>query len=300
MAERLRAWVLNHDDSWIFIILYVGLAVVLSLWISLFWLLAVVAGHFVLEWIRQRHIRDAGVLPQVFWELKLDIALILFALVLTLYLEVVFGILGLQAAGRAGAIARVGARGGSRFAAWERTLRGLLLSADDAAQVARAIAMRRASNDRASNSGGATAANGGGAGVSKGGGGGVGAIATSGGGAGAAAAAAVVEPPGGGEAEGGAQQEPVALVDAPAEGPTAKRALDRSGGRVGEANAARWGSWTRRWSRGDRFAVGLGVACIALILLAPWLTGHDYASVFATLGRELRPFPITVPLSGAP
>ena len=60
MAERLRDWVLNHDDSWIFIILYVGLAVVLSLWISLFWLLVVVAGHFVLEWIRQRHIRDAG------------------------------------------------------------------------------------------------------------------------------------------------------------------------------------------------------------------------------------------------
>jgi len=259
MPERLRVWILNHDDSWIFITLYVGLAVVLSLWISLFWLLVVVAGHFVLEWIRQRHARDAGVLPEVFWELKLDIALILFALVLTLYLEVVFGVLGLQAAGRAGAIARVGARSGSRFAAWERTLRGLLLSADDAAQIAaRAMTMRRASNP---------------------------------GGARAAAAAAVAEPSGGGQAEAGArgQQASVVGVGAPAGEPA-------SGG----AGGGRWGSWAARWSKGDWFAVGLGVACVALILLAPWLTGHDYASALATMGRELRPFPATVPLTGAP
>jgi len=259
MPERLRDWIVNHDDSWIFIILYVGLAVVLSLWISLFWLVVVVAGHFVLEWIRQRHLRETGVLAEVFWELKLDIALILFSLVLTLYLEVVFGILGLKAAGRAVTIARAGARGGSRFAAWERTLRGLLLSADDAAQIARALVVRRPSK----------------AGV-----------------AGAAAAvAAAARASDGGQAEAGAHLQEAAAMRADA------RAEDHTAGKAG---AARWGSWTGRWSKGDWFAVGLGVACVALILLAPWLTSHDYASAFATMGRELRPFPITVPLSGAP
>ena len=258
MPERLRDWIINHDDSWIFIILYVGLAVVLSIWIGLFWLLVVVAGHFVLEWIRQRHVRDAGVLPEVFWELKLDVALVLFALVLTLYLDVVFGILGLQAAGRAAAIARVGARGGSRFAAWERTLRGLLLSADDAAQIARAIVIRRPSKGNAT---------------------------------GEPSAGAVARASDGGQAEVVAHwQGPAAApVDAPVKEPT-----------VVEPGAGRWGSWTGRWSKGDWFAVGLGVACIALILLAPWLTSHDYASVLATLGKELRPFPVTVPLTGAP
>jgi len=258
MPERLRDRIVNHDDSWIFVILYVGLAVVLSIWIGLFWLLVVVAGHFVLEWIRQRHVRDAGVLPEVFWELKLDIALVLFALVLTLHMEVVFGIVGLQAAGRVGTIARVGARGGSRFAAWERTLRGLLLSADDAAQIVRALVMRRPSRGNA---------------------------------AGEAAAAAVVRASDGGQAEVDAhRQGPAATcADTPVKEPT-----------VVEAGAGRWGSWTGHWSMGDWFAVGLGVACVALILLAPWLTSHDYASMLATLGKELRPFPVTVPLTRAP
>jgi hypothetical protein len=140
-TTRLRTWIQTHDESWLFIVSYIGLAVVLSIWISLFWLVAVVAAHFVLELLRQRHLRGGRLLPAVesLWELKLDVALVLFALVLSLYMDVVLGLVGLQAAARMGGAARVA----TRFAGWERTLRGIVLSADDAVQVARVVSLRR-------------------------------------------------------------------------------------------------------------------------------------------------------------
>ncbi len=141
--ERMREWILQHDDSWVFIVLYVGLAVVLSIWISLFWLVAVVGVHFIFEVVRQQHLLRTGtgrVVLEALWELKLDIALVIFALALTLYMPFVLGVVGLQGAARIGAASRAAAR----FAGWERTLRGILLSADDAAQVVKAAAMKRA------------------------------------------------------------------------------------------------------------------------------------------------------------
>jgi hypothetical protein len=133
---RLRRWIVEHDDRWLFVVLYVGLAVVLSIWISLFWLVAVVASHFALEWVRQRHFdpEPLGALARVMWELKLDLGLVLFALALAAYMEVVLGVVGL------GAAARVGLQSGARFAAWQRVLRGVLLTVDDAAQVVRVVA----------------------------------------------------------------------------------------------------------------------------------------------------------------
>lgn len=133
---RLHDWVVRHDDSRLFVVAYIGLAVVLSIGIGLFWLVAVVAVHFAFEVVRQRtrHAGWRGVIAEAVWELKLDLALVLFALVISLYMEVVLGVLGLQAAARA---AGTGLRGGARFAGWQRVLRGLLLSVDDAAQVAR-------------------------------------------------------------------------------------------------------------------------------------------------------------------
>ncbi len=139
--QGLRGWIINHDDSWLFLGLYIGLAVVLSIWISLFWLVAVVAVHFLFEWVRQTHLtkhRRTAFL-QVLWELKLDIGLVIFALVLSLYMEVVLGLVGLQGATRAGAAVQAGAKGGARFAVWEQILRGVLLTVDDVAQVARAV-----------------------------------------------------------------------------------------------------------------------------------------------------------------
>jgi hypothetical protein len=137
----VRSWIVNHDNSRLFVVLYIGLAVVLSIWIGLFWLVVVVGAHFVLEWIRQAYLRD-GFIPTLFetlWELKLDIALVLFALALSLYLDLIFGVVGIGSAARLGAAARAGARGGARFAAWQRTIRGILLSLDDAAQVIKAV-----------------------------------------------------------------------------------------------------------------------------------------------------------------
>lgn len=157
----VRRWIVQHDDSWLFIVPYIGLAVVLSIAISLFWLVALVVAHFVLEWVRQIYEAQnagdqpgfGGLLLRVLWELKLDLALIVFALVLAVYMEMALGVVGLGAAGRSGAMATARAVGrsgamttarvGSRFAVLQRVLRGVLLSLDDAAQVARAILQRR-------------------------------------------------------------------------------------------------------------------------------------------------------------
>lgn len=136
----IRRWILNHDDSRLFIVLYIGLAVLLSIVISLFWLVAIVGVHFVLEWIRQRALQPDGfwgVLGRVLWELKLDIALILFALMLALYMELTMGVVGI------GAVARGGALTGSRFLVIQRVLRGILLSLDDLAQVLRVVMRRK-------------------------------------------------------------------------------------------------------------------------------------------------------------
>jgi hypothetical protein len=130
-------WVADHDDRWLFTFLYIGLAVVLSIWISLFWLVAVVAAHGALEWWSLRQRGYAGALfGPVTWHLKLDLALILFALWLGVYMETLFGIAGI------GAMARTSAQAGARFIAWQRALRGVLLTVDDAAQVARAVVAR--------------------------------------------------------------------------------------------------------------------------------------------------------------
>jgi len=134
----LRQWILEHDERWLFILAYVGLAVVLSLWISLFWLAAVVAGHGALEWVRQSHFDPdpRGIAARVLWELRLDLALILFALALAAYLELVLGLAGLGSAAKA-------ASAGARAGAWARGVRGALLSLDDAAQIVRGVSLRR-------------------------------------------------------------------------------------------------------------------------------------------------------------
>lgn len=149
----LRRWVMLHDDSWLFIVPYIGLAVVLSIVISLFWLIAVVAAHFALEWMRQvylarttqQNLSVGQLLLRVLWELKLDVALVLFALVLSLYMEFTMGVVGLGAAGRAGAMTAT--RVSTRFAVIQRVLRGILLSLDDLAQVIRVLARRKGKTD---------------------------------------------------------------------------------------------------------------------------------------------------------
>lgn len=137
LRRRVLHWVAEHDDSWLFIVLYVGLGLVLSMTISLFWLAAVVAAHGVLEWVAmgRQGIRDNR-LGRVLWHLKLDIGLTLVALWLGLYIEVLFGLAGL------GAAARAGAQTAARTIAWQRAIRGALMTADEAAHVVKAVATR--------------------------------------------------------------------------------------------------------------------------------------------------------------
>ncbi|MDY0164458.1 hypothetical protein [Desulfobotulus sp.] len=138
--EHLRIWVLHHDDRWSFILLYLTLAVCLSIWISLFWLVVVVAFHGALEWICQREADGEASWPEllgrVLWSIKLDISLIVFSLVLGVYMEIIMGVAGLGSATRAGV---QGMKSGARFMVWENVLRAVLLSLDDLAQVLRAL-----------------------------------------------------------------------------------------------------------------------------------------------------------------
>ena len=135
--SALHAWVLAHDDSWLFIAPYIGLAVILSLMISLFWLLVVVAAHAALEWYVhwREHPSVVHTAARVAWEIKLDLALVLFALALAIYMDYIMGAAGLSAAARAGAR---GVQATGRVIAWQRGLRAVLLTLDDAAQVTRA------------------------------------------------------------------------------------------------------------------------------------------------------------------
>lgn len=144
LRRRILLWVAEHDDSWLFMVLYVGLALVLSMAISMFWLVAVVAAHGVLEWyaLDRQGVREHR-LGRVLWHLKLDIGLVLVALWLGLYLDTLFGLVGL------GAAARAGAQTAARVIAWQRTIRGVLMSVDEAAHVVKAVAVRNGGKRKA-------------------------------------------------------------------------------------------------------------------------------------------------------
>lgn len=137
--DNIKTWIINHDDSKLFIFLYISLAVVLSIVISLFWLIVVVLVHFIFECIKQSEFKSglAGVLFRSSWELILDFGLIFFAFVIAIYMDIVLGAAGIGAGARASV--QAASRTGTRFAGWQRAIRGILLSLDDVAQVSKAI-----------------------------------------------------------------------------------------------------------------------------------------------------------------
>ena len=130
---RARRWLLDHDNRTTFTIIYITLALVLSMAISMFWLAAVVAAHGVIEYwsLGKKGIYDHR-LGRTLWHVKLDIMLVLAALWLGLYMDLLFGIAGLSAA------ARTGAQVSARLIAWQRAIRGVLLTVDEAALAAKA------------------------------------------------------------------------------------------------------------------------------------------------------------------
>ncbi len=128
-------WIINHDSSKLFIALYIGLSVFLSIFISLFWLVAVVLVHFAFEIISNRYRKMSWLetWKESAHELKLDFVLVLFALWLAVYIDMIFGVAGI------GAGARGVAQAGARFAGWQRIIRGVLLSVDDVFQVIKSV-----------------------------------------------------------------------------------------------------------------------------------------------------------------
>jgi hypothetical protein len=45
------------------------------------------------------------------------------------------------------------------------------------------------------------------------------------------------------------------------------------------------------WTLGDCVSIGIGVICIAALVLAPFMTGLTLQEVLAKLGTELHPWP---------
>ena len=114
--------------------LYIGLAVVLSLALGLFWLLVVVGIHGILEFLRHilQDAKPSHAILETLWELKLDIGIIIFAFWLAVYFDVIFGMAGLTSAGRAAA--QTGSRlaqTSTRVVLWQRIIRGALITIDD-------------------------------------------------------------------------------------------------------------------------------------------------------------------------
>jgi hypothetical protein len=145
LTPGVRDWARDHDEKWLFVALYLGLSVGLSIFISLFWLVVVVAAHFALELYRQssRQATRRDVALHAMWEVKLDVGLVILAFTLVLYIDVVLGLLGVQAASRAAAATRATARIGARAAAWERNIRTFLLTVDEMARITHAAVLYR-------------------------------------------------------------------------------------------------------------------------------------------------------------
>jgi hypothetical protein len=144
LAGLIR-WIQTHDESWLFVAMYIGFAVVLSVWLSLFWLVAMVVIHFLLEVIRQSRVYEgwAAVASMASWEIRVDIALLLLAFAVSLYMDLIMAVLGLQSLGRAAvATSRVGARA----VAWQRAVRAVVLGFDDVINGVRAIFLKKGSS----------------------------------------------------------------------------------------------------------------------------------------------------------
>jgi hypothetical protein len=270
--ESLRDFVAHHDERWLFVALYIGLAVVLSIVLSLFWLVAVAGLHFALECARQAMHRQSrsDVVSHALWEIKLDIALVLIALALSLYMEVFLGILGVQSAARATAASRIGIRA-ARAAAWQRTIRGAVLIADDIVVAATRL-MRRGPKGEA-------------------------ARAAAGGLVLAQAAEPRARATAGNAAAPVASSAASAALPAPAAASAAPATTSAAPAAASAASAAPAAvppeppSWRGAWSFGDRLTLAALGASLLIIMLAPLLTEHSWTGAIAALMEELQPFP---------
>jgi hypothetical protein len=257
------AWARRHDDSWLFVGIYIGLAIGLSLFVSLFWLVVVGVFHLVLELVRQAYYRRSrtSVFLHAWWEIKMDVGLILLAVTLVLYLEVVLGLLGLQSAARAAAatrLAHAGARGSGRVAqagaraapragaaggAIEQWVRGFLLTIDEIARVTYATLVVRKKKRHA--------------------------------------------PPIAGAPAGPAETAPAPVTAAAFPDEDASEASPATG--APPLTALPDPAWRGSWGLADHIGLFMVVAGLLLLVLAPFATPHEWGTAWATIVDELRP-----------
>lgn len=140
LSAAERGWVVEHDERRSFVWPYLAISVFCSVFVSLFWLLVLVAVHLGIEVERAKRLRLRPTLGWALWEIKLDLGLLLLALSMAVYMDVAFGILGLGASARAGAAV---ARAGARANVLRRVVRGVLLVLDDIVRVVGAIVAAR-------------------------------------------------------------------------------------------------------------------------------------------------------------
>ncbi len=136
--QPVKDWIYDHDDRWSFTILYVGGAILLSIYLNLFWVAMLMLVNFALKLTRNFMIVAPRPVLLAIWQIKLDIALIAFAITITLYAEHVFAILGISRLARAGQAMR-GAHLAARFGVIKRGLRVLFLIVDDLARLVHAF-----------------------------------------------------------------------------------------------------------------------------------------------------------------
>lgn len=139
MKTHLVDWVRDHDDRWSFVVLYVGGAILLSIFTNLFWVAMLMAANFLLKVYRNRLVGKPHPVLSSLWQIKLDLTLILFSLALSLYTGQMMAALGLSQAARAGQAVR-GIQMATRFGLIERALKVFFMTVDDFARLIGAIA----------------------------------------------------------------------------------------------------------------------------------------------------------------
>lgn len=155
----VHRWIVLHDRSVVFALLYVSLTIFLSVYVSYFWLIALVGLHLVLEWLKKGYLGYGGGWHRTawtIWDTKFDIALVFLALTLLSYTGVAAGMAGAQSATRVGLLggrlSAVGARVSpmlARFARAGVVLRAMGIRAVDLFFSARVILFRKADMARA-------------------------------------------------------------------------------------------------------------------------------------------------------
>lgn len=126
--NKIIVWIRDHDERWSFIAIYILGAIGLSVFMNLFWVMMLAMAHLTLKTVRNMIVGQPAPLLSALWQIKLDIALILFAICIAVYSHHLFAALGLGQAARGAAIA-------TRFGIIERGLKVFLMTIDDQARL---------------------------------------------------------------------------------------------------------------------------------------------------------------------